>query len=501
MKKYFTLLAATLAIGVMTCTSCGEKGEEEEVLHMDTEGGTEKQAKAINQKLGTSIVLINGSTTALGGVTRTHQLNGNDCNYIFVTKTTGTGSNTMTFTWDIDTTSEWVKRVTPVNENQDMIEFNYPKKGEASVPFQFKLTKVELGQCHTVDGQFIPYNIVLSPDSYSFTDYRVAQLSKVTNGKFDIIDYSKNSAYFPTNNPDAEANKQYLYVNVYGEVVYLSPDGNWGLLGEGDKMIEFYAGSSARPFKPSLWNGLEVGAKVRMRGNMSQYNGNIQLGFVTQIEPLSDAKISELSLLDADLTYKSIGESDIVSWVRDDDANAHKQTIDGLMNSLGKVTGKIVPDSWYHQASGESSSKASYFKYTTRNYFKVQVGSQTITIAYDYHVAYDKNTLTNMALAAKYNSLWNFKEDTSVPTSKFDYYGKFVRSSYGFIEVDAKTYTMLDIEPGTTVTYSPNGLNTTTAFDFCGTLRFNGSDSNPFNDNNGVWNLCPFEEGGIKVVA
>ena len=258
---------------------------------------------------------------------------------------------------------------------------------------------------------------------------------------FDIVDYEYHdgktySPYFLTNNPEA-TEKQYLYLNIPGKVIYTAPDGNWGLLADGKNVLEFYAGSGTA-FNEKNWPNL-ANKYVKISGNMGQYCGNVQLGFVTRITALKDAEKATLAEPEP-LAYRTIDET-LLKSLQIEGYTCAKQAVkfsDGscLSNGLGQVTGTLVPGSLKNSSAEEC--EASALVSTKRFTFELQVGSEKLQVAYDYHT--DKDGTHNL-----------------------------------FKTLQAK------VAAGGQMTLK-------------GTMRYSGNDSAPFitEGNNGVWSIVPF---------
>jgi hypothetical protein len=292
------------------------------------------------------------------------------------------------------------------------------------------------------------YNATTRNEEYYHQDATIAEVNAVTDEElvvtargsthkfastFDMVDYEddpdkdKYSPYWPTNNPEGE--KKYLYLNVKGKIIYTAPDGNWGLLADGDQCLEFYAGKGT-PFVTSNFPNITKD-RVLISGNMSQYNGNIQLGFITKIkESLENEGIEEPVL-----TYPELKEADIAAF-KVEGYTCEKQAIDGFSNSLHSVTGTLVADSILDKEGNVVKNIDSLAN--NRFTYQLQVGEQVMTVAYDYHT--DKEGQVGL-----FNALKTALKKGGQMTVK-------------------------------------------------GTMRYNGNDDDCFitEGNKGVWNIVPF---------
>ena len=364
------------------------------------------------------------------------------------------GDLTVKLNWEIDETQAYFGGILRSDDAHNIIEINYPGKGNPDGEFVWKLATLECGSC-TAEANMV-YKAKTVNEEYRHDNYTLAQVYAIHDQElvvdaggdehkfastFDIVDYEYHegktySPYFKTNNPEA-TEKQYLYLNVPGKVIYTAPDGNWGLLADGKNMLEFYAGSGTA-FNEKNWPNL-ANKYVRISGNMSQYCGNVQMGFVTRITALKDEEKATLAEPDP-LFYRTIDES-LLSSLKVDGYTCAKQAVkfadnSCLCNGLGQVTGTLVPGSLKNSSAEEC--EASALVSAKRFTFELQVGSEKLQVAYDYHT--DKEGKVGL-----FNAL---KEKVAA---------------------------------GGSITLK-------------GTMRYSGNDSGPFitEGNNGVWSIVPF---------
>ena len=238
------------------------------------------------------------------------------------------------------------------------------------------MTRATLGSCKSAKNEQLVYEFDVQPQVVTYKEYKMHDLVKVSESnpnRFDKVDYSLAKPFFPNNDTVEVDGKEVgnMYVITYGEVIYYSPDGNWGLIADGEEVLEFFGGSTnVRPFLPNFFPDLKIGAKVLMAGEMTAYKGNMQLSFVTRVETApSNITIepAKKSLSD----YKEITSTTIANYSLS--TGKHKQTLPYMMNCLKKVTGKVT-------------SKQS-FNSSKRSTLELDVGGKNFTIAYDYHIA------------------------------------------------------------------------------------------------------------------
>lgn len=404
-------------------------------VNLTCKGGSADDAEYINNAFTNGDIILNGSLALMPG--DNNELKGDENPYIVLNN----NYQDIEITWNIDQKQSGFRKLTK-RDNVSLLEFSFPKKGEESKQFVVRMTSAKYNSCKTDSKEILEYYFTLLPETLVYDELRIKDIVAMDPNNpehFAQIDYTLSNPYFKPNNTavDPETGEEkgtYHYVITYGEVIYAAPDGNWGLLQEGNDIIEFYAGSSARPFTKEKWPDLEVGKKVLMAGNLAQYKGNIQLGFVTRIEEAP----AGVTIQNATKTYAQITASDIAGFKLS--TGKHKQSIGGMMNSLRTITGTIKPGSWM-----VGSAKATAFDPDKRNTFTVVVGSEELNVTYDYHIGKGGGNEAN-AIRTMFNNAFN------------------------------------------------NGGQLT----FKGTLRYNGLEKgNVFMGDQGVWELAPFESTHI----
>ena len=465
MKKRKLLIASFLAVGALTLTGCnflsnlfsGKKekvevvGEDQPAAAITTINPTNEDGKIdVEFTGGTSsqqnkiFKLLNGNAIlALGKPQLPIATNEISCtSNAPMALTVNTNYQGIELKWQIDKTQKTFNNITKVADNYALLEFNFPKKGQPAEEFKMKLVGAKLDNCEMKAGTALEYTFSILPLDKTYESLSIKQIMNVTNGKFDQIDYNQASPYFRGNDElQEDGGYGYHYVTTYGEVVYASPDGNWGLLQDGEDIIEFYAGAGIRSFTKTNWPHFEVGKKVAISGNLSQYLGNIQLGFVTAVDELP----SGVAVADAAKHYTKMEASDIAAMVSS--GTNHKQATPGMMNSLRYVVGKIVEGSWKDQNGNTLSS----FDSGARACFDVMVGDQKLTVAYDYHTTGGHNPV-----------------DTD--------YANGIRKMFG----DAFG------------NYSKD-------FRIMGTMRYTTAAKNVFSGDEGHFEICPFETDHVST--
>ena len=490
MKKSRLLLSA---VACLTLTGCSindlmfwkqnkeeekqqeqQQGEKNWELNPTIEGGTEEQKLAILDTLNNKpICNQNGKKSSEIFYDVQPTLNEDDGDGIKLTKKQIQSAGDVVLTWSIDQTQTYFGGILQSDEAHDIVEIKYQGYGVPDGEFKWSLTSLVCGEAHTVDFK-LDYSAKTRNEVYKHDDIKIKDIYKITKERkvvkdasnkvvnmwestFDMIDYefdpseSTYSPYFESNNPGTE--KAYLYYNVPGKVIYLAPDGNWGLLADGKDVLEFYAGSGTALTEKN-WPNL-AGKYVKISGNMGQYCGNVQLGFVTKIAALTDAEKAEITepepvvytqITEAVLSnlHPQLTAAELTALGLDptkDNYACDQQAVelaDGtcLSNTTAQVTGTLVADSLKDKDGNAVAVNAlsSGSRYT----FQLQVGAEKMTVAYDYHTdKTGKNGLFNAMKAA---------------------------------------------------------LNAGGEMTIKGTMRYSGNNSGPFISvgNAGVWNIVPF---------
>lgn len=476
MKKTKIIAGLLSAVLLSSCSLFGGKdnngdngdGDEEQKKHrfeLVVTGGTEDEQEAIRSAADGSIVMVNASALQPDSAKVLYEDNGD---YVQLEKTKVARVNKVAYTvsieWSVDQTQAGFKELLDNGQNSNFLYPAYKgyehKTEQASL--SFSVGKLTCGGATCVAPEALKYTCTVQNSQIYYDDLRISQINGVTEQEkvitaggntyhypstFNMVNYEdedgeKYNPYFKVheNNKGVEDVKQYYYCNVPGEVIYLSPDGNWGLIAEGNQVLELYAGS-AYDLNKSKFPYLEVGKKVIVSGNLSQYCGNIQLGFITKVAALEGSgKFSDF--VSASKTFGTIDASVINSWKLDSSiyGTCQKQAIDGFSNSLQQVTG--TPDaSTLKDRDGKSVTVGAL--QNNRFTFTLNVsGGESITVAYDYHT--DKSGSVGL-----FNAL------------------KAALSNGGSVTIK-------------------------------GTMRYNGRDEggSPFvlsDGNTGVWNIVPFE--------
>ena len=334
------------------------------------------------------------------------------------------------FTWAVDENQEYFGKTHHLSDGvHDLIELKYKGVGAEDGTFSWKLAKIQCGDA--VSNANIEYSAKVKNETYVHDKITIGQLIEVNDEPFEIvvdgitykypstfkkIDYSENSRnqgsyspFFTANNPDAAEDSEYYYVSIPGKVIYTSPDGNWGLLADGNNVLEFYSGSGTA-FINDNWPNLAE-KYIRVEGNMAVYNGNMQLSYVTKIAALSAEEKATLTEPEP-LSYRTMDEAALAALKVEGFTNEKMAVVyeDGgvLMNGLAQVSGTYIEGTL---KVGTEDATPDSLSNSARCTFDLKVGAQKITVAYDYHTDRDGKSGVMAALktALKSGSTINIK--------------------------------------------------------------------------------------------
>ena len=363
------------------------------------EGGTKDEQNAILEAINFKPLCYpsgNPSTTIYPDTGYT--LKEDDGDNVYLVKKQKIKDKTVAVEWSVDKNQEYYAGRDVVDEYRDLVEVNYKGYGEADGQLKWAISKISCGKAVAKNAKELKYTCAVKNFTYRHDLMTIAELNKVTDEEMtvnlgadkavykfkstlDIMDYEpeagqKYSPYFAGNNEGAE--EDYLYVGVKGKVIYLAPDGNWGLIADGDQVMEIYAGAGTK-LKAENFPNL-ANEYVCVWGNISQYTGNVQLSFISKITKIEASEITEPTK-----TYATLDASAIAALKNPENEgyDSHKQFIDGFSNSLAKVTGTFVAGSLKDR---DGKAVSGFDKLVDNRFtFELKVGTEKMTIAYDYH--------------------------------------------------------------------------------------------------------------------
>lgn len=386
MNKNLKLISVlTGAIFSITLTGCGGRGptsavptSEQPTSIQPTTSQTGNEEKAMNAVMEGNVAAINNTTALIPG--QTSELSGDEYDNITVISKQLKKVDGQNYTVEVNwtyTVENVVKSFEPLkgSESNKVFYFNYPTQGQADVEFSFTGTPT----CNGVTGTAVTFNVKLCAETLVFPEYTLAEIlateqkpsatteasSTYTGISFTHVT-NPEKGYWESNNIKPGATFSYMYVTVKGKVMYLSPDGNWGLIADGATYLEIYAGSGTQ-LMDKYYPGLEVGNYVSIRGEMSHYKGNVQLSYISRVSKIEKGSIADPA------DYKTLTEA--YEFVNNQ--------FSGDMNALVSLTGTYNGNLKDSNGGDVSADNLQDARFT----FEVKVGSKVVSIAYDYHVS------------------------------------------------------------------------------------------------------------------
>lgn len=390
MKNILKLLV--IAGSALTLAGCGG-GDSKDGDVKNVSGGSEEEREAIQTAVRKSIAIIGGSNTVLiGGNYSLLEENGD---YLTVAtkynvKVASSKRYDVNIEWDLGTEgSGYVSAITDVDSVHKMVEFNYPGQGGAEGDYTFSIKKISCGGASSTNPE-VSYKVHVTATPYKHYDVNIKDVYKLQDlgsGKYgyDIIDYSLANPWFkqqPENVGKGDPKKSgYYYVNVTGKIIYVSPDSNWGLIADGDDVLEIYCGNILN-IKPERFPAIN-NEYVSVVSNLGHYYGNMQTSFITEMKKKSASDL----LKEPTLNYRVI-DKDTITGIKNE-FGGHKQCVHmggqdiNLPNSLAQMTGSYIDGSLKNK-DGDPTT-VDKIKSSERFTFKISVGGEEVVVAYDYH--------------------------------------------------------------------------------------------------------------------
>lgn len=474
------------------------------------EGGTAEERTAILEAINFKPICYpsgNPSTTIYPDTGYT--LKEDDGDNVYLVKKQKIKDKTVEIEWKIDTNQDYYAGRDVVDEYRDLVEVEYQGYGEPDGQLKWAISKISCGGASATNAKELEYTCATKNFTYRHDLMSIADINKVTEEEktvnlgadkavykfkstLDIMDYEpeagqKYSPYFAGNNEGAE--EDYLYVGVKGKVIYLAPDGNWGLLADGDQVLEIYAGAGTK-LKPENFPNL-ANEYVCAWGNISQYLGNVQLSFISKFTKINANEITEPTM-----NYATLTESKIAGLKNptSEGYSSHKQFIDGFSNSLGKVTGTFVAGSLKDR---DGKTVASWDKLVDNRFtFELKVGSENMTIAYDYHtnIGAKKNLFNEYVSVLKAGG--NIQVKGTLRYNGSDTF-PFLSLAYEPASIsDAEDFNDLKEAGAYICTRSGDTFSPASSY-VSGTKYYVRSDRN----SGAVWNIVPCVSGDIAKVS
>ena len=358
MKKSLLLLLPIAACALAGCN--GSKSSKKK----SGGGGSQGEADAIERAKSFDLATINGATALYEGEKVTigwkNGVYTND--YIcLTTEQTITDKDSgnkyiVNIDWEFNEEESFIKDSYKIDDTHKGVFFAYNAEKH---DFAFKGT-LSCGKATPVEMNF---EVELQTKNLKFDPYTIEEIYKTTEAddNYELVD--KSTGYYKSNNKPLV---NYTCVSTQGKVLYVSPDGNWALIGDGDYTLQLYSGS-ALDLNTKRYPALTVGNTVYIEAELSCYYGNLQISFIFDISQGDSSKVKDST------GFKALNGSDFET--------AHYWQ-NKLMNSLRTVT--AVYKGGIDQ-KGTAISDVEKLK-NDRFTFNVEVGGVALTVSYDYHV-------------------------------------------------------------------------------------------------------------------
>ena len=360
MKLKNLLLVGFCSLGVLSLTSCGGTKDEKEAIEKTFKGTVATESK-------------NGSPLVTSAAA---ELIGEENVYLSLTKTqkkkVSSGAvKEVKIEWQYDSKYDsLVKGVDKLDDEHDRVKFNYKTRktdGSGNVLDSFDVDEFVITATATCGGakdtRTFKANVQHNRAVYDEITLEQFYEKKSTAGTEDPVGGAEyvykfqdpESGYIVGNH-----GQKYNFIKVSGKLEYIAPDYNWGLLSDGEKMLELY-----RLDASTDKDVLEVGKYYDIYAEVGTYKGNVQASFCHYIEEMSDHSSIAAAVDYGELPAKMNDSSDshFVSFC------------DGVNNRVGYLTNvSLVADMPSINVEGRFT-------------FLVEKDGEQFTIAHDYHVA------------------------------------------------------------------------------------------------------------------
>ncbi len=411
MKKglLFLPLLASFALG--GCDLFGG-GDDNWIVKPEITGGTKAEKNAILTAVNNlSVCTLEGQD--LFPVSKSIRLYEDEQHYIRVLNKVKVEDKTVNIEWDLQKKqSTFDAVVSPDKGVTSFVYIKYPGHTGSDSVYKWGIKKITCGGATSTKANFDlkatvvhgthPWTPMTIPQILAVTDdgvnheYTVDGVKHTFESISNIVDYEAkyNNAYSPWWNApafeDDEGEKRYFEAEVKGKIVFLSEDGNWGLLQNGDHVIELYSGSELdldEEHYPELKNKY-----VSIKGEVGTGYGNFQLSFIKSIRAIDSSQVTEPTTSFKSLTNTVLGNAKL----RSDPGTAkakfrYKQFTNQFEhNQLVTLTGTVTT------AKVNDGSNGRFLIGITPT-----DGTHEVYLAYDYHTDIKSHKVRD-AILAKY---------------------------------------------------------------------------------------------------
>lgn len=243
---------------------------------------------------------------------------------------------------------------TKVDDSHVSLYFNYSETEDFEFSFTANLA------CGKQTGS-LSYKVTVKQKNIKLTELSLDDIYKVNAAgtDFDLVDSS--TGYYKKNND----NFNFYCVETYGEVLYTAPDGDWALIGAGNRVLELFSGS-ARNLNTETFPALKVGGSVEVGAELGSYYGNCQVSFIFYINECDASKYE-----------KPTGYASLTGSMFDGKKYFEGELMNGLFEANAKYVGNLRQD-----GSTKTADQLRWYRFQ----FDVEVDGKTLQVAYDYHV-------------------------------------------------------------------------------------------------------------------
>lgn len=412
MKKKLLVLPALAAV-CASLTGCDfidkifnkNKEDDKPVVEDDWDvvpefsSGTDAEKNAVLDAINNKSVCVNTAGSDLFPGNGNITFYGDDEDYVMISKKVIVDSYTVNITWSIDETQATFDKKVSVDDYHDIIYIKYPEIGAAAGTFKWSISKIECGSAVSTkansdySAKIVAPTIYYRPMTFEqiYANHSEDKTVEVGGKSYTYHSWNENINYEAINKSNQyspwwitgladDAENNYIYAEIKGKVIFLSPDGNWGLLANGDKVVEIYSGSELN-LKESSFPEL-ANKYVAIKCEVTHYYGNIQCSYIKSIRAIEASEVTE-----PDMQYQNLTET-VLKSIEIKTGEYKQFSAEVIQNDLVSVTGTVVANS--KAVSGN------------RFTFDVAVGACKVTIAYDYHADGSDKAVSN-ALNAAYS--------------------------------------------------------------------------------------------------
>lgn len=327
-------------------------------------GNPEQEKAACEAALKKSICTVTSSGTPLQVGSKT-VLSGDNNDVLTLTtkqvvKVDGNSYTVeLAWTWAEEFNNLLTKKPVNNDETHEKLYFNYPAKAEQENGLDAKFQVEAKTGSQSANGE---YSVHLDPQTIKYDEMTIAEFYKQKEGA-ETFAFMNDEGRISTN-----YGQDYYYVALSGKLVYKSPDNNFGILADGDKYvqlyhIDYYSDPAA----------VVVGGYYKAYGDISQYNGNIQIAYLNKFEELDD--------------HSNIAEPTLVTVTND----VNNKGTEGFKPFYSPVANSIITglSGVVSNPKDKDGNTCTFADFTGSQRFTFDLtldNGQVITVAYNYHV-------------------------------------------------------------------------------------------------------------------